>query len=94
MSPKPLGDPDVPQRRYHELMADPKLLGSKGKKWQQAKAIIADGLSYSAKMAYKNTKTQLKSCTIKRMVHQTNEVTALSCKAYSLSLKYCSSLNP
>ena len=28
------------------------------------------------------------------MVHQTNEVTALSCKAYSLSLKYCSSLNP
>ena len=23
-----------------ELMADPKLLGSKGKKWQQAKAII------------------------------------------------------
>ena len=46
-------------------MADPKLLGSKGKKWQQAKAIIADGLSYSAKMTYKNTKTQLKSCTIK-----------------------------
>ena len=37
---KPLGGPDVPQRRYHELMADPKLLGSKGKKWQQAKAII------------------------------------------------------
>ena len=28
------------------------------------------------------------------LVHQTNEVTALSCKAYSLSLKYCSSLNP
>ena len=40
LSPKPLGGPDVPQRRYHELMADPKLLGSKGKKWQQAKAII------------------------------------------------------
>lgn len=37
---KPLGGPDVPQRRYHELMADPKLLGSKGKKWQQAKVII------------------------------------------------------
>ena len=37
---KPLGGPDVPQRRYHELQADPKLLGSKGKKWQQAKAII------------------------------------------------------
>ena len=37
---KPLGGPDVPQRRYHELLADPKLLGSKGKKWQQAKAII------------------------------------------------------
>ena len=37
---KPLGGPDVPQRRYHELMADPKLLGSKGKKWQQAKIII------------------------------------------------------
>ena len=36
----PLGGPDVPQRRYHELLADPKLLGSKGKKWQQAKAII------------------------------------------------------
>ena len=31
LSPKPLGGPDVPQRRYHELMADPKLLGSKGK---------------------------------------------------------------
>ena len=40
LSPKPLGGPDVPQRRYHELMADSKLLGSKGKKWQQAKAII------------------------------------------------------
>ena len=37
---KPIGGLDVPQRRYHELMADPKLLGSKGKKWQQAKAII------------------------------------------------------
>ena len=37
---KPIGGPDVPQRRYHELLADPKLLGSKGKKWQQAKAII------------------------------------------------------
>ena len=37
---KPLGGPDVPQRRYHELLADPNLLGSKGKKWQQAKAII------------------------------------------------------
>ena len=37
---KPLGGPDVPQKRYHELMADPKLLGSKGKKWQQAKTII------------------------------------------------------
>ena len=37
---KPLGGPDVPQRRYHELLADPKLLGFKGKKWQQAKAII------------------------------------------------------
>ena len=40
LSPKPLGGPDVPQRRYHEMLADPKLLGSKGKKWQQAKAII------------------------------------------------------
>ena len=40
---KPIGGPDVPQRRYHELMADPKLLGSKGKKWQQAKAIIDRG---------------------------------------------------
>ena len=40
LSPKPLGGPDVPQRRYHELLADLKLLGSKGKKWQQAKAII------------------------------------------------------
>ena len=40
ISNKPLGGPDVPQRRYHELLADPKLLGSKGKKWQQAKAII------------------------------------------------------
>ena len=40
MVAKPLGGPDVPQRRYHELMADPKLLGSKGKKWQQARSII------------------------------------------------------
>ena len=40
MVTKPLGGPDVPQRRYHELMADPKLLGSKGKKWQQARSII------------------------------------------------------
>ena len=37
---KPLGGPDVPQRRYHELMANPKLLDSKGKKWQQAKQIV------------------------------------------------------
>ena len=40
MVAKPLGGPDVPQRRYHELMADSKLLGSKGKKWQQARSII------------------------------------------------------
>ena len=37
---KPLGGPDVPQRRYHELIANPKLLDSKGKKWQQAKQIV------------------------------------------------------
>ena len=37
LSPK---RPDVPQRRYHLLLADPKLLGSKEKKWRQAKAII------------------------------------------------------
>ena len=40
LSPKPLGGPDVPQKRFHELLADPKLLGSKGKKWQQARSII------------------------------------------------------
>jgi len=40
LSPKSLGGPDVPQRRYHLLLADPKLLGSKEKKWRQAKAII------------------------------------------------------
>jgi len=40
MVSKPLGGPDVPQRRYHELLADPKLLDSKGKKWQQAQSII------------------------------------------------------
>ena len=40
LSPKPLGGPDVPQKRFHELMADSKLLDSKGKKWQQAKVII------------------------------------------------------
>ena len=40
LSAKPLGGPDVPQKRFHELMADPKLLYSKGRKWQQAKAII------------------------------------------------------
>ncbi len=32
--------PYDPQRRYHELMANPKLLDSKGKKWQQAQSII------------------------------------------------------
>lgn len=37
---RPLGGPDVPQKRYHELMADPKLLNSKGKKWQQANIIV------------------------------------------------------
>ena len=37
---KPLGGPDVPQRRFHELMANQKLLDSKGKKWQQAQSII------------------------------------------------------
>ena len=37
---KPLGDPDVPQRHYHELLANPKLLDSKGKKRQQAEQII------------------------------------------------------
>ncbi|MBE6272178.1 MAG: hypothetical protein E7101_14735 [Prevotella ruminicola] len=40
MVSKPLGGHDVPQRRYHELMANPKLLDSKGKKWQQAQSII------------------------------------------------------
>ena len=40
MVSKPLGGPDVPQRCYHELMANPKLLDSKGKKWQQAKQIV------------------------------------------------------
>ena len=40
LSPRPLGGPDVPQKRFHELMADPKLLDSKGKKWQQARLII------------------------------------------------------
>ena len=40
LSSKPLGGPDVPQKRFHELMADPKLLNSKGKKWQQAKEVI------------------------------------------------------
>ena len=45
LSPKPLGGPDVPQKRFHELMADPKLLDSKGKKWQQAKVIIDTWIS-------------------------------------------------
>ena len=40
MVAKPIGGPDVPQKRFHELMADPKLLDSKGKKWQQARSII------------------------------------------------------
>lgn len=40
LSPKPLGGPDVPQCRYHELMADAKLLDQKGKKWQQARLVI------------------------------------------------------
>ena len=40
LASKPFGGPDVPQRRYHELMADPKQLDSKGKKWQQARIIV------------------------------------------------------
>ena len=45
LSPKPLGGPDVPQKRFHELMADAKLLDQKGKKWQQAKVIIETWIS-------------------------------------------------
>ncbi len=45
LSPKPLGGPDVPQKRFHELMADAKLLDQKGKKWQQAKVIIDTWIS-------------------------------------------------
>jgi hypothetical protein len=45
LSPKPLGGPDVPQKRFHELMANAKLLDQKGKKWQQAKVIIDTWIS-------------------------------------------------
>ena len=45
LSPKPLGGPDVPQKRFHELMADANLLDQKGKKWQQAKVIIDTWIS-------------------------------------------------
>lgn len=46
LSPKPIGGPDVPQKRFHELMADPKLLDSKGKKWQQARSIIDHWIAF------------------------------------------------
>ena len=45
LSPTPLGGPDVPQKRFHELMADANLLDQKGKKWQQAKVIIDTWIS-------------------------------------------------
>ena len=47
---KPLGGPDVPQRRFHELMAESKLLYSKGKKWQKARQIIEQWTDLLAKI--------------------------------------------
>jgi hypothetical protein len=40
LSDKPIGGPDVPQRRYNELLACPKLLNEPADKWKRAKAII------------------------------------------------------
>ena len=40
LSDKPIGGPDVPQRRYNELLACPKLLNKPTDKWKRAKAII------------------------------------------------------
>jgi len=40
LSDKPIGGPDVPQRRYNELLACPKLLNEPTDKWKRAKAII------------------------------------------------------
>ncbi len=40
LSAKPIGDPDVPQRRYNELLANPKLLNEPSDKWKRARAII------------------------------------------------------
>ena len=39
---KAIGGPDVPQRRYNELLACPKLLNEPTDKWKRAKAIIAE----------------------------------------------------
>ena len=40
LSAKPIGGPDVPQRRYNELLANPKLLNEPSDKWKRARAII------------------------------------------------------
>ena len=40
LSVKPIGGPDVPQRRYNELLANPKLLNESSDKWKRAKTII------------------------------------------------------
>ena len=56
---KPIGGPDVPQRRYNELLACPKLLNESTDKWKRANAIVnqlTEGLgkmSESAKIAQK-----------------------------------------
>ena len=59
---KPIGGPDVPQRRYNELLANPKLLNESSDKWKRAKVIVnqlTEGLekmSESSKNSQKDIK--------------------------------------
>jgi hypothetical protein len=60
LSDKPIGGPDVPQRRYNELLACPKLLNEPTDKWKRAKAII-DQLTEELEKMSENSKNDTKS---------------------------------
>lgn len=40
MTDKPIGGPDVPQRRFNEIMAEPKLLKENMPKWKHARQVV------------------------------------------------------
>jgi hypothetical protein len=60
LSDKQIGGPDVPQRRYNELLACPKLLNEPTDKWKRAKAII-DQLTEELEKMSENSKNDTKS---------------------------------